>query len=70
MPRPSVVLLGMPLLNASPRAGPAGRGTLSWLVLGVLFFRSSDYRMLIKRSIALEDEEVAQVQSEKSRAEP
>ena len=55
----------MPLLNASPRAGPAGRGTLSWLVLGVLFFPLVWIIswIFIKCSIALEDEEVAQVQS-------
>ena len=60
-------LLGMPLLNYFAPTLMAMRVagfTLSWLILGVLFFPFvwviSWY--FIKRSIALEDEEVAQVQ--------
>jgi uncharacterized membrane protein (DUF485 family) len=60
-------LLGMPLLNYfAPElmATRVGGFTLSWLVLGVLFFPFVwiiSY-LFIKRSIALEDDEVAQVQ--------
>ena len=65
-----VALLGMPLLNYFAPALMATRVagfTLSWLVLGVLFFPFVwiiSY-IFIKRSIALEEEEVAQVRSGK-----
>lgn len=63
-------LLGLPLFNYfAPElmATRVGGFTLSWLVIGVLFFPFvwiiSFY--FIKRSIALEEEEVAQAQSGK-----
>lgn len=63
-------LLGLPLLNYfAPElmATRVGGFTLSWLVIGILFFPFvwiiSFY--FIKRSIALEEEEVAQAQSGK-----
>ena len=65
-----VALLGMPLLNYfAPQlmAMRVGGFTLSWLVLGVLFFPFVwviSY-IFIKRSIALEEHEVAQVQDRK-----
>jgi uncharacterized membrane protein (DUF485 family) len=61
-----VALLGMPLLNYFAPALLATRVagfTLSWLVLGVLFFPFVwiiSY-IFIKRSIALENDEVDQV---------
>ena len=62
-----VALLGLPLLNYFAPGLMAMRVagfTLSWLILGVLFFPFvwiiSWY--FIKRSMALEDEEVAQAQ--------
>jgi uncharacterized membrane protein (DUF485 family) len=61
-----VALLGLPLLNyfaPGLMAMRVGGFTLSWLVLGVLFFPFVwiiSY-VFIKRSIALEDDEVAQV---------
>ncbi len=64
-----IVLLGMPLANYFAPALMATRVagfTLSWLVLGVLFFPFVwiiSY-VFIKRTIALEDEEVAQVRRE------
>lgn len=62
-----IVLLGLPLLNYFAPALMATRVagfTLSWLVLGVLFFPAvwAISWFFIRRSIALEDEEVAQVQ--------
>lgn len=62
-----VALLGMPLLNYFAPALMATRVagfTLTWLLLGVLFFPFVwiiSY-IFIQRSIALEEEEVAQVQ--------
>jgi uncharacterized membrane protein (DUF485 family) len=65
-----VALLGLPLLNYF---APALMGTrvagfsLSWLVLGVLFFPFVwviSY-IFIKRSIALEEEEVSQARAGK-----
>jgi uncharacterized membrane protein (DUF485 family) len=61
-----VALLGLPLLNyfAPELMGTRVAGfTLTWLVLGVLFFPFVwiiSWRF-IRRSIALEDDEVAQV---------
>ena len=65
-----IVLLGMPLLNyfaPAVMATRVGGFTLSWLILGVLFFPFVWIIswMFIKRSIALENEEVAQVQRTK-----
>lgn len=62
-----VALLGMPLLNYFAPALMATRVagfTLSWLVLGVLFFPFVWIISwaFIQRSIALEDDEVAEVQ--------
>ena len=65
-----VALLGMPLLNYFAPALMATRVagfSLSWLVLGVLFFPFVwiiSY-VFIKRSIALEEDEVAQAQNGK-----
>src|SRR3954447_6603708 len=62
-----VTLLGLPLLNYFAPALMStriGGFTLSWLILGVLFFPFVwiiSY-VFIKRSIALEQDEVAQVQ--------
>ena len=63
-----VVLLGLPLANYWAPALMATRVagfTLSWLILGVLFFPAvwaiSWY--FIRRSIWLENDEVAQVQA-------
>lgn len=67
-----VALLGLPLLNyfaPVPMASRVGGFTLSWLILGVLFFPFVwiiSY-VFIKRSIALEDDEVQQ--AEQSRKE-
>ena len=65
-----VVLLGLPLANyLAPElmATRIGGFTLTWLLLGVLFFPAvwaiSWY--FIQRSIALEEEEVRQVESGK-----
>ncbi|MBI5766848.1 MAG: DUF485 domain-containing protein [Verrucomicrobia bacterium] len=65
-----IVLLGLPLANyfaPALMATRVGGFTLSWLVLGVLFFPAvwAISWFFIKRSIALEDDEVAQVQREK-----
>jgi len=63
-------LVGMPLLNYfAPElmATRVGGFTLSWLILGVLFFPFVwiiSY-VFIKRSIALEDDEVAQAKAGK-----
>ena len=63
-----IALLGMPLLNyfaPDLMATRVAGFTLSWLVVGVLFFPFVwviSY-IFIKRSIALEEDEVAQVQS-------
>ena len=65
-----VALLGMPLLNyflPEMMAARVAGFTLSWLVLGVLFFPFVwiiSY-VFIKRSIALEEDEVTQVKSGK-----
>ena len=67
-----VALLGLPLLNYFAPALMATRVagfTLTWLIIGVLFF---PYVWIIsfvfiKRSIALEEDEVAQVQAGKER---
>lgn len=65
-----VVLLGLPLLNFFAPALMATRVagfTLSWLILGVLFFPFVWIIswLFIRRSIALEQEEVAQVRDRK-----
>lgn len=68
-----IALLGMPLLNYFAPALMATRiagFTLSWLVLGVLFFPFVwiiSFRF-IRRSLVLEDEEVAQAQGRKERS--
>jgi uncharacterized membrane protein (DUF485 family) len=65
-----VALLGLPLLNYFAPALMATRVagfTLTWLIVGVLFFPFVwiiSY-VFIQRSIALEEEEVAQVKSGK-----
>ena len=65
-----VMLLALPLLNyfvPDLMATRVAGFTLSWLVLGVLFFPFVwiiSY-VFIKRSIALEEDEVAQVRSGK-----
>jgi len=67
-----VALLGLPLLNYFAPALMATRVagfTLTWLIAGVLFFPFVwviSY-IFIKRSIAMEDEEVAQVKAGKER---
>lgn len=67
-----VALIGLPLLNYFAPALMATRVagfTLTWLVLGVLFFPFVwiiSYAF-IKRSIALEDDEVKQVQDGKGK---
>lgn len=67
-----IALLGLPLLNYFAPAFMATRVagfTLSWLVVGVLFFPFVwviSY-IFIKRSIALEDDEVRQVNEYKER---
>src|SRR6188768_1303464 len=65
-----IALLGMPLLNyfaPALMATRVGGFTLSWLVLGVLFFPFVWIISwaFIKRSIALEADEVSQVRREK-----
>ena len=65
-----IVLFGLPLANYFAPALMATRVagfTLSWLVLGVLFFPAvwAISWFFIKRSIALEEEEVADVQRTK-----
>lgn len=60
-------LLGVPLLNYFAPAlmvSRIGGFTLTWLILGVLFFPLVWIiaYVFIKRSIALEDDEVAEVQ--------
>jgi uncharacterized membrane protein (DUF485 family) len=67
-----VVLFGMPLLNYfAPEfmAQRVGGFTLSWLVLGVLFFPYVWIiaRLFITRSIALEDAEVRHAAAENKR---
>lgn len=64
------LLLGVPLLNyfaPALMATRVGGFTLSWLVLGVLFFPFVWLIswLFIKRSIALENEEVARVRNGK-----
>ncbi len=66
-----VVLFGMPLLNylAPEFMGQrVGGFTLTWLVLGVLFFPYVWIiaRLFITRSIALENAEVAEVTRKKT----
>jgi len=64
-----VALLGLPLLNYFAPELMAKRVagfTLSWLIIGVLFFPFVwiiSY-IFIKRSIALEEDEVAQAQAQ------
>ena len=70
-----LVLLGLPLANYFAPALMATRVagfTLSWLILGVLFFPAvwTISWFFIHRSIALEDEEVAQVKREKEARRP
>lgn len=70
-----LVLLGLPLANYFAPALMATRVagfTLSWLILGVLFFPAvwTISWFFIQRSIALEDEEVAQVKREKEARQP
>jgi len=65
-----VALLGMPLLNyhfPETMAVRVGGFTLTWLVLGVLFFPFVWIIawVFIRRSIALEDAEVREVESGK-----
>jgi uncharacterized membrane protein (DUF485 family) len=65
-----VALLGMPLLNyftPGIMAMRVGGFTLSWLILGVLFFPFVWIIswLFIQRSISLEEEEVAQVRDGK-----
>lgn len=65
-----VVLLGLPLLNYFFPAFMATRVagfTLTWLILGVLFFPFvwAISFLFIKRSIALEDDEVKSVNQDK-----
>lgn len=65
-----IALLGMPLLNyfaPTTMAVRVGGFTLSWLVLGVLFFPFVWIIsfVFIKRSIALEESEVTQVKGGK-----
>ena len=64
-----IVLFGLPLANyfaPSLMATRVAGFTLSWLVLGVLFFPAvwGISWFFIKRSIALEEDEVAQVKRE------
>ena len=65
-----IVLLGLPLLNyfaPAMMATRVGGFTLSWLILGVLFFPFVwiiSWKF-IRRSIELENEEVAQVRKGK-----
>ena len=69
-----IALIGMPLLNYFAPALMATRVagfTLSWLILGVLFFPFVwiiSY-VFIKRSIALEEDEVVQAERERARKE-
>lgn len=67
-----IALLGMPLANYFAPALMATRVagfTLSWLILGVLFFPFVWVIswVFIQRSIALEEQEVAQVEARKER---
>ena len=67
-----VVLLGLPLLNyfaPALMATRVGGFTLSWLILGVLFFPFVWIIswLFIKRSIALEADEVAAVRDGKAK---
>ncbi len=67
-----VVLLGLPLANyfaPDLMAVRVGGFTLTWLVLGVLFFPFVWViaKVFITRSMALEEAEVADVQTETSR---
>lgn len=65
-----IALLGMPIVNyyaPALMASRVGGFTLSWLILGVLFFPFVwiiSY-IFIKRSIALEEDEVAQTRTGK-----
>ena len=66
-----IALVGLPLLNyfaPGLMATRVGGFTLSWLVLGVLFFPFVWIIswVFIKRSIALEEDEVAQVRDGKA----
>lgn len=69
-----VVLLGLPLANyLAPQlmATRVAGFTLTWLILGVLFFPAvwAIAWYFIRRSIWLERDEVAQVQAAKAREE-
>lgn len=69
-----VVLFGLPLANYFAPALMATRiagFTLSWLLLGVLFFPAvwAISWIFIRRSIWLENDEVAQVNAEKAKAQ-
>ena len=62
-----LALIGLPLLNyfaPALMASRVGGFTLSWLILGVLFFPFVWFISwaFIKRSIALEEQEVVQAQ--------
>jgi uncharacterized membrane protein (DUF485 family) len=65
-----IVLLGLPLANyfaPALMATRVGGFTLTWLILGVLFFPAVWVIswLFIQRSIALEEDEVAQVQRDR-----
>ncbi len=67
-----IALLGMPLLNyfaPEMMASRVGGFTLTWLIVGVLFFPFVWIIsfIFIKRSMALEEDEVTQVQSERAK---
>lgn len=67
-----VALLGLPLLNyffPEPMATRVFGFTLTWLILGVLFFPFvwAIAYFFIKRSIALEEEEVREVRGEEGK---
>ncbi len=68
-----IALLGMPLLNyffPEAMAVRVGGFTLTWLLLGVLFFPFVWIIsfLFIRRSIALEDAEVAEAKAESGKA--
>lgn len=65
-----IALLGLPLLNyfmPEAMSGRVGGFTLSWLILGILFFPLvwGIAWVFIRRSIALEDLEVEEVNARK-----
>lgn len=70
-----VALLGLPLLNyfaPHAMAGRVGGFTLTWLLLGVLFFPFVWLIawVFIRRSISLERAEVAEVEARKNSRQP